>query len=161
MFISRTAKKSGSGKQAKKSLAVLTATALSAAGKCVTAFAGEPGSMDLSGREVWLDGCAVVLAGATQEIALQTELPGHCELVLNGNGSLRVVEDGNKKVFLVFSSREKNQVGLCDTRLRAIVVEGERVSLSERTMEISACRVTDMDEKMYLVLGYNTLPPSE
>ncbi len=92
---------------------------------------------------------------------MQTELPGHCELVLNGNGSLRVVEDGNKKVFLVFSSREKNQVGLCDTRLRAIVVEGERVSLSERTMEISACRVTDMDEKMYLVLGYNTLPPSE
>lgn len=128
-----------------------------AVGVCTISFAGAPGGIDLSGSEIRLDGCLVVLAGKSREVTLDTGLPPPCDFVSDSDGSLRFFEDGNRKILLVYSAR-KEADGTCDTRLRAVVVNGGTLSMSERTMEISSCSVTDMDEKMYRVLAHRTLP---
>jgi|GEM_PF-5298928 len=121
------------------------------------AFAGAPVGIDLSGSEIRLDGCVVVLTGETDEVALDTGLPATCDFVFNSDESLRLFEDGNRKILLVYSTR-KEADERCDTRLRAVVVDEGTLSMSERIMAISSCSVTDMDEKMYRVLAHRTLP---
>ncbi|EAV40937.1 hypothetical protein SIAM614_08589 [Stappia aggregata IAM 12614] len=138
------------------SLTVLAAAGL-AVGLGTTSFAGAPGAIDLSGSEIWLDGCSVMLAGETDKVSLDTGLPAPCDFVFNSDESLRLFEDGGKKILLVYSSREEG-AGHCDTRLRAVLVQNGTLSMSERTMEISSCNVTDMDEKTYRILAHRALP---
>jgi hypothetical protein len=106
-----------------------------------------------------LSGCVLKMDSGDDHDTYDIPLPGNCRFIVERDGTPQIVETLLGPVLLVASSFPLTDSRLCDTRIRAIVVQKGRVLISQGEQRIRSCATGPFDTKMFHVLAGSAVTP--
>lgn len=116
----------------------------------------EPDVAEAGGTAFALDGCTISTEGAAP---VSLDMPTPCFFVREEDGALQSLDIDGTPVALVASSTATGDARICDTRIRAVLLDpvGPRPSRDEQ--RIASCWKGPQDRLMLEVLA-DSIPPS-
>jgi hypothetical protein len=106
-----------------------------------------------------IDDCVLRVHSNQFNAVYEINLPGACRFVVSKSGAPQIVETGLGPTLLIVSSAPLADSRLCDTRVRAVVVQNNRVLISQDEQRIKSCARGPFDTKMFHVLAGSTKAP--
>jgi hypothetical protein len=106
-----------------------------------------------------INNCVLSVRSNGFNAAYEIKLPSACRFILDKGGDPQIVETVSGPTLLIVSSAPLADSPLCDTRVRAVVVENKRVLISQGEQRIRSCSQGPFDAKMFHVLAGSTKAP--
>ena len=106
-----------------------------------------------------ISGCVLKMDSRDDHDTYEIPLPGNCRFIVDRDGTPQIVETLLGPVLLVASSFPLTGRRLCDTRIRAIVVQKGKVLISQDEQRIRSCATGPFDTKMFHVLAGSVVTP--
>jgi hypothetical protein len=106
-----------------------------------------------------IDDCELRVQSDQFNAVYEMKLPSACRFVVGKGGDPQIVETGPGPTLLVVSSAPLADSRLCDTRVRAVVVQNNYVLISQDEQRMRSCARGPFDTKMFHVLARSAKAP--
>jgi hypothetical protein len=109
-----------------------------------------------------LAGCELTATTPSAQKRVSFDFPDACKFSKDRSGKVHVATARTGRVVLVEASKPLPSAYPgskdCDTRVRAVVVSGNEVALSEKTSKVASCGPGAWDDLMFQSLADRTVP---